>query len=188
MALGIIQDIIQMTIRLLVFRSIASALGFAGFGAAGAGAGAAAAAVPVGHSGGRVADLTDRRRYHGGGIVIPATSRLADAMAPRSRMHTGGQVPRSQRPERRHDGVTGDEVPIIAREQETVMTQEQLAAVQNVGRQKPPVPNRGGETVIINVFSPEQLGDALAKHPNAIVNPLVKNRRMVRAALSERNG
>lgn len=82
-------------------------------------------------------------------------------------------------PRRFHGGgVVGDEVQIVARRSEAVFTPDQLAALGGA------IKGGGKQSVtIINPPTDAAFGQWLAAHPEAIINPLLQNIRMVKKAI-----
>lgn len=159
MAKGIVNDILKIITQMMVQYALQQAMGLI----SGTGGFTGAVMAGVKHDGGTV----------GGG----GPSRGADPSVFRGaeRFHQGGMT-----------GLAPGEVPIIAEKGETVMTEDQQAAIKNRLRAAEAPAKTGGQTVnILNVTDPKQIEEAILRDPNLILNAISRKLPQLRTMLKQ---
>lgn len=156
MAASIVNDILEMTTKMLVQLAISRALGWVGGvgGAAGASVGAAAAAVA--HQGGVVGFLSESRTVG------------ADTFRGAPKYHQGGTV-----------GLQPGEVPIIAQKGETITTEDQERMKSRLRGEKAPS-KASMEVTNLNVVDARMIDEHVIKNPDAIMNVISRNKARVK--------
>lgn len=158
MAAGIVNDILKIITQMMVQYALQQAMGW------------------VSGTGGFTGAITAAVKHDGGTVGAGGAMRSADPSIFRGaeRFHQGGTA-----------GLNPGEVPIIAEKGETVMTEDQQAAIKNRLRGTE-APKSGGQTVnILNVTDPKQIEEAILRDPNLILNAISRKLPQLRTMLKQ---